>query len=88
MSRHMSQQLRLCPLSVLVLTPLVGLLLALSEGLFPRAALSQPRPASAMSAPERVLAVTGTGRQSIPTMLTQVSLGVVVEAATAESAQQ
>lgn len=37
---------------------------------------------------ERVLSVTGTGRQSIPTSLSQVSLGVVVEAQTARQAQQ
>ena len=37
---------------------------------------------------ERVLTVTGVGIESIPTTLTQVTLGVVVEAATAEEAQQ
>ncbi|EDX84779.1 conserved hypothetical protein [Synechococcus sp. PCC 7335] len=37
---------------------------------------------------ERVLSVTGVGIQSIPTTLTQVNLGVNIEAETAQSAQQ
>ncbi|MEL7072039.1 MAG: SIMPL domain-containing protein [Cyanobacteria bacterium J06581_3] len=41
-----------------------------------------------MQLPERVLTVTGQGSESIPTTLTQVNLAVVVEADTAEAAQQ
>ncbi|MGC1527259.1 MAG: SIMPL domain-containing protein [Phormidesmis sp.] len=46
--------------------------------------MSQP----ASQQPERVLSVTGLGTQMIPTTLSQVSLGVVVQASTAEAAQQ
>ena len=39
-------------------------------------------------APERVLSVTGRSLITIPTTLTQVSLGVLVEKPTAQDAQQ
>lgn len=45
-------------------------------------------PAIAQESIPRVLTVTGTGDESVETTLAQVSLGVEVEAATAEAAQQ
>ncbi|MGB7249801.1 MAG: SIMPL domain-containing protein [Phormidesmis sp.] len=62
--------------------------------LMPLTSYTVLRPTMAMSQsiqqplPERVLSVTGQGLQSIPTTLSQVSLGVMVEAPTAQVAQQ
>lgn len=51
--------------------------------------LSQSAIAQSMQLmPERTLSVTGEGSRFIPTTLTQVSLGVTVDAKTAEAAQQ
>ncbi len=64
---------------------------------FPRAAHAQIASAQMLSQagaqpvfqqPERVLSVTGRGTQMISTVLSQVNLGVVVQASTAEAAQQ
>ena len=49
---------------------------------------SQPMSPPAFQQQERVLSVTGLGTQMIPTTLSQVNLGVVVQASTAEAAQQ
>lgn len=62
----------------LVLAPVTGCTL-----------LSQSAIAQSMQLmPERTLSVTGEGVRAIPTTLTQVSLGVTVDAKTAEAAQQ
>lgn len=68
--------------------PLVGISLTLSESILTKAAVAQQQATPTVLSPERVLSVTGTGNQSIPTTLTQVDLGVVVESNTAEAAQQ
>lgn len=65
-------------IATLTLTPIAGCVL------FSPAAMSQ----SLYQQPERVLSVTGQGINSIPTTLTQVSLGVAIEAETAEAAQR
>ena len=72
------QWVRSLTVATLTLTPVAGC------ALFSPAAMSQPL----YQQPERVLSVTGQGINSIPTTLTQVNLGVVVEAETAEAAQQ
>lgn len=56
--------------------------------LLPTAAKAQPAMSSAYQQPEQTLRVTGQGIQTIPTTLTEVRLGVQVEAETAEEAQQ
>ena len=68
-------------LTAVVLTPLTAC------AFWPRSVGAQS-PAPVYQQRERVLTVTGVGIESIPTTLTQVNLGVVVEAATAEEAQQ
>lgn len=50
--------------------------------------MAQPVSAHIYQQPERVLSVTGQGIQSIPTTLSEVNLGVAVQAATAQAAQQ
>lgn len=56
-------------------------------GLIPTAAKAQPAMSSAYSQPQ-TLQVTGQGVQTIPTTLTEVRLGVRIDAETAEEAQQ
>jgi len=66
--------------------------MAASYGLSASPAIAQPLPSRSLkqiSQPmENTLRVTGQGSESIPTTLTQVTLGVLVEAATAQAAQQ
>lgn len=69
-------------LALLAFVPVTGALL------FAPATKAQSASQAVVQAQERVLRVTGEGRQSIPTTLSQVNLGVVVEADTAEAAQQ
>ncbi|MBE9060778.1 SIMPL domain-containing protein [cf. Phormidesmis sp. LEGE 11477] len=68
-------------LAMMTLVPVVGL-----------AVRSQVAMAQTNNGPvhqsERVLSVTGIGMRSIPTTLTQVELGVNIEARTAQAAQQ
>jgi len=66
-------------LSALLLLPVTGALMT------PKAAIAQR---AAQPELERVLNVTGRGIEAIPTTLTQVSLGVLVEGKTAEDAQR
>lgn len=75
-------------LAPVLLASLVGLSVALAEGVWPKPVFAQQSAPSAVRSLERVLTVTGSGRQSIPTTLTQVNLGVVIEADTADAAQQ
>ena len=69
-------------LAALVLTPVAGFTL------FQQKAFAQPAEAMVYQQPNQTLQVTGQGIQSIPTTLTEVSLGVSVEAKTAQAAQQ
>lgn len=72
-------------LSALLLNPIIGF------ALMPRGAVAQTLAQSlsqTLTAPERTILVTGRGIESIPTTLSQVNLGVLVEADTAEAAQQ
>jgi hypothetical protein len=71
---------RAIALSAFTLVPMTGYIL------LPTAAMAQTMTPYAQ--PERTLSVTGQGNHSIPTTLTQVNLGVLVEASTAEEAQQ
>ncbi|MGC1309663.1 MAG: SIMPL domain-containing protein [Phormidesmis sp.] len=77
LSRRWSRSLALASLAI---APLA------SCAMFPPSASAQAQPV--YQQPERVLNVTGQGMQTIPTTLTQVSLGVMVEEDTAEEAQQ
>ena len=69
-------------LAALVLTPIAGCTLLQQK------VAAQPAGAMVYQQPDQTLQVTGQGIQSIPTTLTQVSLGVSVEAKTAQAAQQ
>lgn len=69
-------------LAALVLTPLAGFTL------FQQKAFAQPAEAMVYQQPNQTLQVTGQGMQTIPTTLTEVRLGVLVEAKTAQAAQQ
>ncbi len=69
-------------LAALVLAPLAGCTLLQQK------AVAQPVEAMVYQQPDQTLQVTGEGIQSIPTTLTQVNLGVLVEAKTAQEAQQ
>ncbi len=77
-------------LTVLSLIPIGGS--ALFSAFFSTEAsaqmLSQTRAQPVFQQPERVLSVTGSGAQMIPTTRSQVTLGVAVQASTAEAAQQ
>ena len=66
-------------LAALLLLPAMGIALT------PRAVSAQR---IVQTEPERTLSVTGRGLETIPTTLTQVSLGVLVEEKTAAEAQQ
>ena len=81
-SNLMTRHLRLPTLLLAVLTsvPLVSIAL-------PPKAMAQSN-SPIYQQPERVLSVTGQGIVSIPTTLSQVSLGVTVQAPTAQAAQQ
>lgn len=80
MSKHFLARpwIRSIALATLVLAPIT------SCALLPKAVIAQPM----YPLPERTLSVTGEGSRTIPTTLTQVNLGVTVEAETAEAAQQ
>ena len=80
MSNHSSARLwiRSVALASLFLAPVTA------YALRPQTAIAQPM----YQLPERTLSVTGEGDRSIPTTLTEVRLGVSVEAETAEAAQQ
>lgn len=54
----------------------------------PIQAMAQPSNPSPYQQPERILSVTGQGSQAIPTTLSEINLGVTVQAATAQAAQQ
>ncbi len=69
-------------LAALVLAPIAGCVL------WPARANAQAYSQMGYQQPERSLSVTGQGIQTIPTTLTEVRLGVLVEADTAEAAQQ
>ncbi len=69
-------------LTVLTLVPVVGCAVR------PGSAVAQVNGGMPVYQSERVLNVTGEGLQSIPTTLTQVDLGVNIEAKTAQAAQQ
>ncbi|MFK8185759.1 MAG: SIMPL domain-containing protein [Phormidesmis sp.] len=66
-------------LAALVLLPSVGIVATSQAAIAQRIVQTEP---------ERTLNVTGRGLETIPTTLTRVSLGVLVEAKTAEAAQQ
>lgn len=66
-------------MAALVLLPAIGMMVV------PQAA---PAQSVVQLEPERTLSVTGSGIEMIPTTLTEVSLGVLVEAETAQAAQQ
>ncbi len=68
--------------AALVLAPIAGCML------WPARASAQVYSPLSYQQPERSLSVTGQGIQTIPTTLTEVRLGVLVEADTAEAAQQ
>ncbi|MEM6453063.1 MAG: SIMPL domain-containing protein [Cyanobacteria bacterium P01_D01_bin.105] len=71
-------------LAAWILLPTIGFIAT------PRAASAQPieQTETKQAEPMRSLTVTGRGTEMIATTLTQVSLGVLVEAKTAENAQQ
>ncbi|MGB3788612.1 MAG: SIMPL domain-containing protein [Phormidesmis sp.] len=69
-------------LAVLTFVPVVGC------AVHPGSAVAQVNGGMPVYQSERVLSVTGVGLQSIPTTLTQVDLGVNIEAKTAKAAQQ
>jgi uncharacterized protein len=71
---------RALALSAFTLVPMTGYVL------LPTAATAQTM--ISYPQPERTISVTGQGSYAIPTTLTQVNLGVLVEAPTAEAAQQ
>ncbi len=69
-------------LAALLIVPIAGC------ALIPSAAKAQYANGSGYQQPERTLSVSGQGIQTIPTTLTEVRLGVAVQAETAEEAQQ
>ncbi|MEM1366440.1 MAG: SIMPL domain-containing protein [Cyanobacteria bacterium P01_H01_bin.15] len=73
-------QKRLCPLFAVLLLGAVSP--------FPTNSLFSPSPAMAAETSERILTVTGTGQQSLPTTQAQVSLGVEVQGQTAAEVQE
>jgi uncharacterized protein len=69
-------------LSALLILPIAGCVAV------PQKATAQISPGMAYQMPEQTLSVTGQGMESIPTTLSEVRLGVLIEAKTAEEAQQ
>ncbi len=80
-SRELNNRSWALALAVLTFVPVVGCAVR------PQSAAAQTS-GGPVHQSERVLSVTGVGRRSIPTTLTQVDLGVNVEAGTAQAAQQ
>jgi uncharacterized protein len=69
-------------LTALLLVPIAGCVA------IPQKAAAQMSPGMAYPMPEQTLSVTGQGTETIPTTLSEVHLGVLIEAKTAEEAQQ
>ncbi len=72
----------LLTLSALLIFPIAGCVA------IPQKAAAQLSPGMTYQMPEQTLSVTGQGTESIPTTLSEVRLGVLIEAKTAEEAQQ
>jgi uncharacterized protein len=69
-------------LSAILILPVAGCVA------IPQKATAQISSGMAYQQPEQTLSVTGQGRESIPTTLSEVRLGVLIEAKTAQEAQQ
>jgi uncharacterized protein len=69
-------------LSTLLLLPIAGCMA------IPQKAAAQLSPGMAYQMPEQTLSVTGQGTETIPTTLSEVRLGVLIDAKTAEEAQE
>lgn len=83
LNRHPIRSLKVfLSLTTLLLMPIAGCIAV------PQKASAQISPNMAYQLPEQTLSVTGQGTELIPTTLSEVRLGVLIEAKTAEEAQQ
>jgi uncharacterized protein len=83
LNRHPIRSLKVfITLTALLLVPIAGCIA------IPQKAAAQMSPGMAYPMPEQTLSVTGQGTETIPTTLSEVRLGVLIDAKTAEEAQE